>query len=377
MDTPTRNTASNTAWAPACVVACRDLSPTVREFEITPEGGVHPWTVGAHLRLQVMLPGQRSDERCYSLVGLPHAGASSYRINVKRVGQSRGGSAYLWGLAAGSSVALQHAQNHFELPLAAPQTLLIAGGIGITPLLGMALTLASRGADLRMAYAVRQGVDLVHADTLHAALGSRLRCFAGDRGERLQLDAEVAALHPKAQALVCGPVTLLHAMQAAWAAAGRAPQRLRFETFGSSGTAPAQAFTVRVPRHGIETTVPADRTLLDVLHEHGVQVLAECRRGECGLCAVDVLALHDTTLDHRDVFLSAREKADAQRLCACVSRACGGTLVIDSAWRPDTSAGAPAATAKTESTAVLVATAANGAALNCAAPQPQTPETLQ
>jgi ferredoxin-NADP reductase len=341
------------AWTTARLVACRDLSPTVREFDLLPDDGVRPWTVGAHLRLQVQLAGQGVAERRYSLVGLPVAGlpvvglpqgtpgasaqpaSEVYRINVKRVAPSRGGSAYLWGLAPGDRVALQHPQNHFELPLSAPQTLLIAGGIGITPLLGMALTLAGRGADVHLAYAVRHAVDLVHADALQSALGPRLRCYAGDRHERLDLTAEISQLHPKAQALVCGPITLLHAVQAAWAAAGRPPQRLRFETFGSSGTAPAQAFTVRVPRHGVEAVVPADRTLLQVLQEQGVQVLAECQRGECGLCAVDVLAAEGTTLDHRDVFLSPREKAQGQRLCACVSRACGGTLVIDSAWRPD------------------------------------------
>jgi ferredoxin-NADP reductase len=326
-------------WTTARLLACRDLSPTVREFDWLPEGGVRPWTVGAHLRLQLQLDGERFEERRYSLVGLPADPAkavdTAYRINVKRVLHSRGGSASLWRLAPGDTVRLQHPQNHFLLPLTAPQTLLIAGGIGITPLLGMALTLAARQADVHMVYAVRQAVDLVHEQTLRGALGDRLRCFAGDRQERADLAVEIARLHPKAQALVCGPVALLQAVQAAWAAAGRAPQRLRFETFGSSGTAPAQAFTVQVPRHGVHATVPTTRSLLDVLREHGVPVLADCLRGECGLCAVDVLAAEATALDHRDVFLTAREKAEGKRLCACVSRACGGTLVIDSAWRPD------------------------------------------
>ena len=81
--------------------------------------------------------------------------------------------------------------------------------------------------------------------------------------------------------------------------------------------------------------VPADRSLLEMLESHGVPCLADCLRGECGLCAVEVLEVQGR-IDHRDVFFSAAEKSGNQRLCACVSRACGGGLVIDSAWRPDT-----------------------------------------
>jgi len=95
----------------------------------------------------------------------------------------------------------------------------------------------------------------------------------------------------------------------------------------------AQAFEVRIPRHDLTIQVPADSTLLDALDAAGVQTLWDCRRGECGLCAMDVLAV-DGEIDHRDVFLSAHEKQQSQRICACVSRAVG-TVTLDSAWRPD------------------------------------------
>ena len=156
----------------------------------------------------------------------------------------------------------------------------------------------------------------------------------GNRGERLDIAARVAALPADAQALACGPVRLLEALREAWAAAGRPPQRLRFETFGTSGHALSQPFWVAVPRHGLRFQVPADRSLLDALQEHGVACLADCLRGECGLCMVDVLERHGT-IDHRDVFMSAAEKQRNDRLCACVSRVAGGGIIIDSAWRPD------------------------------------------
>ena len=89
-----------------------------------------------------------------------------------------------------------------------------------------------------------------------------------------------------------------------------------------------------MPRHGLQFEVPADRSLLEMLQAQGVQVLYDCQRGECGLCALDVVEVQGQ-IDHRDVFLSAAEKRGNQRLCSCVSRVVGGGLVIDSAYRPE------------------------------------------
>jgi vanillate O-demethylase ferredoxin subunit len=211
---------------------------------------------------------------------------------------------------------------------------LIAGGIGITPLVGMAQMLQARGADVRMLYAARSAAELAMNEVLRASLGERLRTFADDAGQRIAFVDEIAALHPNALLLMCGPLPMLDAVRAAWAQTSRPPANLRFETFGNSGAAANEAFWVRLPRHGLELQVPADRTLLDVLNDAGVDTLFDCRRGECGLCAVDVLETHGR-VDHRDVFFSAHEKQLNQRVCACVSRVSGGGLVLDSAYRPD------------------------------------------
>ena len=322
-------------WRDATVQATRDLSPTVREFTLRPDDGPLPWTPGSHLRVAVALDG-RADERCYSLVGLPQASMDEgiYRIAVKRVQGSRGGSRFMWSLAPGARLRIGEPANHFELPMAATSTLLVAGGIGITPMLGMALSLAARGDEMRLCFAARDEAELVYADLLRETLGTRLECFAGGRGERLDLDAQIARLAPEGQMLVCGPLRLLEAAREAWGRAGRAPQRLRFETFGSSGARTAEPFWVHVPRHDLRIEVPADCSLLDALQAHGVDTLSDCRRGECGLCAVDVLEV-EGEIDHRDVFFSADEKRAGRRLCACVSRISGGGVVLDSAYRPD------------------------------------------
>ena len=316
------------------VQAVRDLSPSVREIAFTPPPGLS-FTPGAHLRLLARLPGGRGDLRRYSLVGLPRPG-EPWRIAVKRVAASRGGSMFMHALVAGDEVQAQAPVNHFELPAGRRATWILAGGIGITPLVGHALTLAAqRGADLRMDYAAHDAADLVFADTLRAALGDRLCTHASSLGQRLPIAERIAALPTAAQALACGPVRRLDALRDAWASAGRPAQRLRFETFGTSGHAAAEPFWVSVPRHHLRFEVGADRSLLDALAEHGVACLSDCLRGECGLCCVDVVELQGT-IDHRDVFMTREEQQRNDRLCACVSRVTGGGVVIDSAWRPDT-----------------------------------------
>jgi ferredoxin-NADP reductase len=324
---------NNLQWHSATLRAHRDLSPSVREFEIRPEGGTRPWSVGSHLNVRVQVGG-RDEIRPYSLVGVPGDVAEVYRIAVRRADPGRGGSRFLWSLETGDELLIGEPNNHFEIGFKATETLLIAGGIGITPILGMAQLLARDGARLRMCYAARNASELIYLDELRARLGDGLRTFCSDQGERIDLDAEIAALPALAQLALCGPLRLLDAAREAWAHAGRRDADLRFETFGNSGQREAEAFWVELPRHGLRLRVPADRNLLDVLEDAGVQTLWDCRRGECGLCALDIVSVQGT-VDHRDVFFSAQQKLGNQRLCACVSRVSGGGVVLDSAYRPD------------------------------------------
>jgi ferredoxin-NADP reductase len=325
----------NARWHSATLRAQRDLSPGVREFEIRPEHGVRPWSVGSHLDLRVQIDG-REEKRSYSLVGLPDAAGADevYRIAVRRADDGRGGSRWLWGLQTGDELRIGEPNNHFEIGWQAPFTLLVAGGIGITPILGMAQLLARRGAPLRMLYAARCADELIYRDALQAALGDRLRLLCRDAGQRIDLDAEIAVLPPGAQLALCGPLRLMDAAREAWQRAGRPDANLRFETFGNSGAQAAEAFWAELPRHGLRIEVPAGRSLLDMLEAHGVQALSDCRRGECGLCAIDIVSVQGM-VDHRDVFFSPQQKQANHKLCACVSRVCGGGVVLDSAFRPD------------------------------------------
>jgi vanillate O-demethylase ferredoxin subunit len=319
-------------WIEAKVHALRDVTPTVREFTLKPMGGVFPHEPGGHLQVQVMV-GQgaaaKPHTRSYSLIGQPDG--ESYRIAVKRLDDGRGGSLAMWQLAVGDRLQITEPQNHFPLDLNAPAYLLVAGGIGITPLLGMAQVLAQRGPKISLVFGARSDAELAYLSQLKAALNDGLTTAIAERGEMINFKSEIEALPSGAQLYVCGPVPMLDGARRAWAQAGRPEANLRYETFGSSGRFAPQAFRVKIPRHQLDITVPADCGLLDALEMEGVQALSDCRRGECGLCTMDVLAL-DGEIDHRDVFLSDSEKASNKRICVCVSRVVG-EITLDTAYR--------------------------------------------
>lgn len=323
-------------WSAATVQSVTDITPTVREFVLVPATAGEPvrtYTPGAHLQVELLLQG-RPQTRSYSLVGLPDAGG--YRIAVKRVEQSRGGSHAMWRLAVGDRLRISTPVDQFAASQQASATLLVAGGIGVTPLVGMAQQLAQRSAPLRMLLAARTQAELAYAEPLRALLGARLHTRASDQGQHVDFAAEIAALPAGAQMVVCGPSGMLEAARLAWTQAGRPAVDLRFETFGNSGRLPAQAFSVRVAPQGLALQVPEDGSLLEALEMAGVPVLSNCRKGECGLCATNVLAL-EGEIDHRDVFLSPDEKQANQRICVCVSRVVG-CITVDSAYRPEKTA---------------------------------------
>lgn len=317
-------------WHQARLRATRDLTPDIRLFEIEPaEGFIQP-DPGSHINVSVQI-GSRPDVRSYSIVGPCQDGV--YRIAVKLLPHSRGGSAYMWSLAPGARLTISTPGNHFDLGRGRPEYLLVAGGIGITPIYTMALALAERGADFRLLYASRSRRDLALADELRQRIGDRLETFLDEDGARIDLRAEIAPLAPDGELYVCGPIGMLEAAKKAWSESGRPVDRLRFETFGNSGRFASEAFTVRIPRLGREVRVADNETMLDALEAAGIDMIYDCRRGECGLCAVDIVSV-DGVVDHRDVFFSDEEKAENKKLCTCVSRVIG-SITVDTADRSE------------------------------------------
>ena len=311
------------------VRATRNLTPAIRLIEIEPTDGFVPPTPGSHIDFSVMI-GDRPDVRSYSVVGPCADGV--YRIAVKRLEASRGGSAYMWSLAAGSRLPHSAPGNHFGLALGRPDYLLLAGGIGITPIFSHAHALAHAGVRFRLIYASRSQSDLALAEELREQIGDRLEIVLSEERGRVDIAGEIAKLDAEGEFYVCGPIGMLEAAKQAWAASGRPKDRLRFETFGASGRWPAVPFTLKIPRLGKEIHVPATQSMLDALEAGGVEMIFDCLRGECGLCALPILGVVGV-VDHRDVFFSEAEKAANVKLCTCVSRVYGSEITLDTADR--------------------------------------------
>jgi vanillate O-demethylase ferredoxin subunit len=310
-----------------------EVAVDVRMIEIEPAGETHPYPTGAHLDIAVVID-ELPDIRSYSLVGeRPIDGA--YRIAVKEIADSRGGSRYVRALERGAFVEVSEPQSHFELQYGRPEYLLVAGGIGITPIVGMAQALERHGRPFRLLYAARSRQQMPFVDELADLVGDRLELYVSSEGRRLDLGAEIDKLDPDGEAYLCGPLRLRDGAQHAWREKGRRPDRLQFETFASGGRFAPAEFVVRLHDQGDRSvTVRRDRTLLDSLTDNGVEMMWDCLRGECGLCAVRVLGA-EGELDHRDVFLSDEQRREGTTIITCVSRAVRGAITIDTGFRPE------------------------------------------
>ena len=319
------------------VVEARTLNPLIRSLRLAaPDGAVLPaWTVGGHIQVQVTLADGGRDWRHYSLVDLGDGKADRerpvvYTIAVRKEAQGRGGSRYMHeGLRVGDLVAVKPPRNDFPLKHVAGTTVLLAGGIGITPLTSMAAYCHSQGRAVRLHYAGRSRGLMAFADELQRLLGDSLQLHADDEsaGAVLNLDAVLGACAPEDHLYVCGPKPMLDAVLAATRAHQWAPERVHFELF----VTPVQesgdhAFEVVLSQSGQTFTVPAGQTLLDCLIEHGCDPLYDCKRGECGVCTTGVL---EGEIDHRDYVLTQSEKDSGKIMQICVSRAKGKRIVLD------------------------------------------------
>lgn len=306
------------------------LSPRVKEFQIRRQDGARlpAWLPGSHIVLRFSAADGRTFENHYSLIG--HTGpADAYRIAVQREDQGKGGSATLHDeFAPGSALEVTGPFDMFPLSFPelqpAPRTLLIAGGIGITPMVSMAHALACRGVPFALHYLAR------HAD--HAVLAEEVRAIGGDavslhvsaQAGRADLGALIGAYQPGDVVYACGPAGLLQALAAAAADLGWPKHALRFESFGARSHDGDAPLTVELTLSGITVDVPPGTPILDALIAADAFVSWECKRGECGSCYTQVLEGEPL---HRDVCLTPAMRT--QGMCTCVSWARPGRLVLE------------------------------------------------
>ncbi len=305
-------------------------TPEISSFEL-----IHPWSralpqfsAGAHI--DVHLPG--GFLRQYSLAKSLPAGADCdrYLIGVKREPGSRGGSASLHQrVKVGDLIAISTPRNTFPIRLEAQRHLLLAGGIGMTPLLAMAQQLVREGADFEMCIFVRSREHLAFAEVLaQQPLAERVRLHFDDPAapEKIDLRSLLASRADGTHLYLCGPAGFMEAAQQA--AAGWPNEVVHKEYFapphGDTDGAVNQPFQLKLARRKITVQVREDQSAVQALHDLGIDVPTSCEQGICGTCVVGFL---EGEAEHRDFCLSATERV--KKIALCCSRAKSHSLVID------------------------------------------------
>ncbi|MEG1456452.1 MAG: PDR/VanB family oxidoreductase, partial [Comamonas sp.] len=234
--------------------------------------------------------------RQYSLCNDP-ATRDHYRIAVLREPQSRGGSLGMHEqVQVGQTLTISAPRNHFALAADAPRHLLLAGGIGVTPILCMAERLALLGASFRMHYSGRSAQRMAFRERIAAAAFAeqvQLHFDDGDAAQRLDIAAVLAAAEADTHLYVCGPQGFMDAVLAGARAQGWAEQRLHWEFFAAADAGPRggdAAFEVQLASSGRVVAVAADQSVTQALRAAGVEVMVSCEQGVCGTCLTRVLS---------------------------------------------------------------------------------------
>lgn len=312
------------------LICVRWAAPDVHVLEFaSPDAAPLPaWEPGAHVDLH-LAPGL---VRSYSLLGLPGS-CGTWQVAVKRDPASRGGSAHVHErLRVGAQIVVGPVRNHFALHAGPAPAVLIAGGIGITPLVGMAEALAASGRPWVLHYAVRERAQAAFLERLQALGDTRVRLHvdAEHGGKPLDVAARVRGADADAELYACGPAPMLQAFEDA--ARAHAPGRWHLERFGPApapplqAQAPAEGYNVTLARSARVLHVAPGRTLLQALREAGVEITTSCEQGICGSCETRVLAGEP---DHRDQLLSPQERQANTAMMVCCSGSRSRELVLD------------------------------------------------
>lgn len=307
----------------AKVLAVKSLTSQIIELTLYADTDLPEFQAGAHIGVAVPNGGTN----CYSLIAWPLDAANAYSIAVLLDEKGQGGSQYMHGLAEGDSVEFSPPKNDFPLAEAHPATLL-AGGIGITPMISMATRLRAKNQDFVLHYTARSADSAAYFDELSQAFGAQLHMhFDDDPATALNLPQLIADLPAAHHLYICGPQGMIEAAKKLAASAGIAAERIHFELFTAPQTQDEdQPFEVELASTGQVFTIPVGQTIVEVLNTAGVDIMFDCQRGDCGICQVDVLS---GVPDHRDVILSDDEKDANDVMQICVSRAKSARLVLD------------------------------------------------
>ena len=283
-----------------------------------------PFEPGAHLDLH--LPNGLV--RQYSLTN-DWRERDRYVIGVGRAANSRGGSEYVHAnIRAGSQLKISAPRNNFHLDPDAERFLFIAGGIGVTPIMAMIRWCTVQRKSWRIIYAARSRQRAAFYEEICGLAASAAQFhFDDESGQVLDVAQALSTCCPGERIYCCGPEPLMDAVQAL--TQHLPPGTVRFEWFTkpeSDEPEESNSFTVKLERSGLQLQVPAEKSILEVVEENGIEVPFSCREGLCGTCVTNVLAGEP---DHRDYVLSDEERESGKMMTICCSRAKSSSLTLD------------------------------------------------
>lgn len=312
---------------PVRVARIETVAERIKRVRLVPcDGNPLPrFSAGSHIVVTIR-NGPRTIKNPYSLMSSVDD-TEGYEISVLHTQESHGGSRYIHEkLFEGAFVSISHPTNLFALDMRASKHLLIAGGIGITPILSMADQLSALEKSFEVHYSTRTPNSGAYVSELKSKYGRRFHHYQTVSGPRIDL-AELLAQQPLGTHLyVCGPDSLIDDVLNTAKAMGWPSQHLHAEHFSApKGGAP---FTVQLAQSGKAIKINEDETILQALEAAGLEPPYLCRGGACGQCETRVVDC-DGVIEHNDHYLSDEEKASGEKIMICVSRLKGATLTLD------------------------------------------------
>lgn len=297
------------------------LTDQISEFNFeAPADASHAWAAGSHVELETSA-GLRS----YSLIRWPNENIDHFRFAVKCEHSGAGGSQAMHNLRGGDVINAKDLRNNFELVDQSCPRLLLAGGIGITPIISMATALQEQNCPFQIYYAASNAQSAAYAKKLQQHFGDRFHLYLDDTNP-IDLN-HLITTHTDHAFYICGPQGMTNAARSLAENAQIPVSKVHVELFanteGENGNTP---FEVEIASTGQIISVAENQTIIEALEEAGVDVMYDCQRGDCGICATDVIAGEP---DHRDVILSEAERSGNSVMQICVSRALSERLVLD------------------------------------------------
>lgn len=307
-------------------------SIAILDLQRADASGLPAWQPGAHIDVRTQDASGKEVVRQYSLCG--PQGEDFWRIAVLADTRGRGGSIHLFQtVTQGQKISVRGPRNHFELPNDDRPVVLVAGGIGITPLLAMADRLHEQGRRFRLHYFARSRHSMAFLDQLMSGPYQEQVRMSFDDDHPTPVESIFSHDDSESWLYTCGPEGFMKSIMSAAQAATVSPSRMRKELFTSDAAAAAdtaascnRAFTVVLRSSGKAIEVPADKTVVHALSDAGVDIVVSCEQGHCGSCLTGVL---DGIPDHRDQFMLPEEQERNDAFTPCCSRAVSETLVLD------------------------------------------------